>query len=447
MAYGRKRDDQQRLASVFRPTLTRRRYLKGLTTAGAAVLISGCSNVPGVSSSSQPWRQTTKLTASDSDGNDFFGQSVALDGPLAVIGAYQDEDPNGFKGGSVYVFAQEDGRWGEEAKLAPSDGGPEKEFGLDVATSGETAVISAWNDDNDNGERAGAAYVFTRADGTWTETAKLTASDGAEGHRFGKGVSIDGDTLVACSPGIHDPFEGGRGVGAAYVFTRSGDTWREEAQLMADDGDEGDIFGDNSAIDGDTVVIGAYGDWDPNGEFGGSAYVFTREGDGWSQQAKLVPSDGDSFDGAGFVALDGDTAVVGAPGDEDPNGDKAGSVYVFTRSGDTWREEAKLAADDGDEGDQFGHSVAVRGDTVLVTAFRDEDPNGPSAGAAYVFTRTNGEWVQQQKITPDDGDASARFGSLGVALQGDRALVGAPGMADKDGNRGAGSAYVFERNE
>lgn len=445
MASERQRDEEQRFGT-FTPRLSRREYLGGLAAAGAVGAVGGCLNI-GQPSSKLPWRQTAKLTASDPDGNDFFGQSVAMDGPTAVIGAYFDEDPNGTRAGSAYIFTRENGRWRQEAKLAPSDGSPNEEFGLDVAMSGDTAVISTTADDNDKGEKAGAAYVFTRADGTWDEAAKLTASDGAEGHRFGKGVSIDGDTLVACSPGIHDEFEGGKGVGTAYVFTRAGDTWREEARLMADDGDESDVFGDNSAIDGDTVIIGAFGDEDPNGEFGGSAYVFTRNGSSWSQQAKLVPSDGDSFDGAGFVDLDGDTAVAGAPGDEDPNGDKAGSVYVFTRSGDTWREEAKLAADDGDEGDQFGHSVAVRGDTVLVTAFRDEDPNGPSAGAAYVFTRTNGEWVQQQKITPDDGDASARFGSLGVALQGDRALVGAPGTADDDGNRGAGSAYVFDQNE
>ena len=164
---------------------------------------------------------------------------------------------------------------------------------------------------------------------------------------------------------------------------------------------------------------------------------------GWSQQVKLTPDDGDPIDSFGSsVTLDGARALVGAYGDEDPNGDDAGSAYVFERTNGSWTQQAKLIPDDGDADDLFGDAVALDGGTALVGAPWDEDPNGDSAGSAYVFERSNGSWAQQAKLAPDDGDAEDNFGSS-VTLDGDGALVGANGDEDPNGAN-AGSAYVFE---
>lgn len=158
-------------------------------------------------------------------------------------------------------------------------------------------------------------------------------------------------------------------------------------KLAAEDGDADDGFGWTIALDGDTALIGASGDDDPNGKGAGAAYVFERSNGRWEQQAKFAAGDGDAEDGFGVsVALASETALVGAPFDEDPNGTKAGSAYVFERSTGGWEQQAKLAAEDGDSEDGFGTSVALTGRTGLVGAPGDDDPNGKYAGAAYVFT-------------------------------------------------------------
>jgi len=176
------------------------------------------------------------------------------------------------------------------------------------------------------------------------------------------------------------------------VFTGDGGDWSQSAKLADDDGDSGDRFGDSAALssDGTTALVGASEDEDPNGTEAGSAYVFTGDGDEWSQSAKFAAEDGAGGDFFGWsVALssDGTTALIGAVFDDDPNGGDAGSAYVFTGDGGEWGQSAKLAADDGDSGDWFGWSVALSSDgtTALVGAKTDEDPNGAEAGSAYVF--------------------------------------------------------------
>ena len=241
----------------------------------------------------------------------------------------------------------------------------------------------------------GSVYVFTRATAGdlasgWTQVAKLTADDGAEADRFG---------FMRVDRRRHDGDRGdkdddkGANSGSAYVFTRdtAGDLasgWTQVAKLTADDGAEDDEFGSSVSIDGDTVVIGAYFD-DDNGSNSGSAYVFTRAtaGDlasGWTQVAKLTADDGAYDDVFGIrVSIDGDTMVIGS---------SSGSAYVFTRdtAGDLasgWTHVAKLTANDGAAGDEFGRSVSIDGNTVVVGAHYDNDPvKGDKSGSAYVFS-------------------------------------------------------------
>ena len=210
-------------------------------------------------------------------------------------------------------------------------------------------------------EDGGAEYPLTidpmlalQATTTFSQQAKLTASDGDNNDFFGISVAIDGDTAVAGAPLDNGDLSN---QGAAYVFTRSGTTWTEQQKLTASDGKANDLFGTSVAIDGDTVVAGAPGDGGTANS--GAAYVFTRSGTTWTEQQKLTASDGAANDLFGAsVSIDGDTAVVGAPND-DGGTINQGAAYVFTRSGTTWTEQQKLTASDGAANDFFGASVAI----------------------------------------------------------------------------------------
>jgi len=223
------------------------------------------------------------------------------------------------------------------------------------------------------------------------------------------------------------------------------------SKLMAADGANGDAFGMAADLDGNTAVIGAYGD-DDKGSGSGPAYVFQREtaaGSRWTQIAKLVPADGAPNDSFGSsVALAGDTIVVGAPGDDDKGRD-AGSAYVFQRNRggpNHWGQVTKLYADAGRLYGQFGMAVAIDGNTLIVGATH-YDGNVVDSGAAYVFERNQGgadNWGQMAKLVADDGAARDYFGAA-VGLSGDIAIVGA--WEDDDNGTNSGSVYIFGRNQ
>jgi hypothetical protein len=328
-----------------------------------------------------------KLLASDGVADDRFGNSVAVDGNTAVIGAIYDDD-KGSNAGAAYVFIRAaDGTWSQKTKLVAEDGAAGDYFGISVAVNGDTAIIGA-SLDNDKGSFSGSAYVFGRAaDGTWSQKAKLIAEDGAAEDWFGGSVSVDGDTAVIGAAGDDDkgsPLEGGSS-GAAYVFVRAADgTWSQKAKLIAEDGATGDHFGESVAVSGGTAVIGAAGDSD-KGTASGSAYVFVRAADGtWSQKAKLIDENGGESDYFGkSVAVSGETAVIGT-GDSD-KGTASGAAYVFGRAADgTWSQKAKLIAEDGAAWDYFGAKVSVNGGTAVIGAYGDDD-KGDYSGSAYVF--------------------------------------------------------------
>jgi len=328
--------------------------------------------------------------------------------------------------------------WIETQKILALDGGALDEFGHSVSLSGDTVLIGA-PANSDNGAWTGSAYVFIRTGTTWTQQQKLLPSDSALDDTFGLCVSLSGDTALIGSG--WDDNENGVDAGSAYVFTRTGTTWTQQAKLLALDGAAGDLFGASVALSGDTALIGALMD-DDNGVDAGSAYVFTRTGTTWTQQAKLLASDGAAGDQFSYYtcSLSGDTALISAPFDDD-NGVDSGSVYVFTRTGTTWTQQAKLLTSDGAAGDVFGISFSLDGDAAIIGASYDDD-NGTNSGSAYVFTRTGTTWTQQAKLLALDGAAGNYFGGF-VSLFGDTALIGAWG--DDDNGSDSGSAYVFTR--
>jgi hypothetical protein len=389
--------------------------------------------------------EAAKIIALDGAAGDQFGYSVALSGDTAVIGArFDSDDVNGLESGSAYVFIRTGTTWSQQAKLTASDGMARDWFGVRVAISGDTAVVTADADDDDvNGVDSGSAYVFTRSGTTWSLQAKLTAADGAPVDLFGYSVALSDDTAVFGAKFDDDDINGVKS-GSAYVFVRSGTTWSQQAKLTAADGKPGDEFGYSVALAGDTVVVTANADDDDvKGTDSGSAYVFTRSGAIWSQQAKLTAADGAAGDLFGVrSAVYGDTALIGARFTDD-SGDDSGSAYVFTRSGAVWSQQAKLTAADGAAGDDFGYSVSISGDSALVGAQSDDNNiNGVDSGSAYLFTRSGTTWSQYAKITASDGSAGDQFGGR-VAISGNTAIIGAR-LVDDDVNReNSGAAYVF----
>ena len=250
--------------------------------------------------------------------------------------------------------------------------------------------------------------------------ATLTASDFEDNDQFGHAVALEGDTAVI---GVVSDDDFGSGSGAAFVFTRSAGVWTEQQKLTASDAEPAGFFGSAVAIDGDTMVIGANGQ---GVDFTGAAYVFTRSAGLWTEQAKLtalgaVPLDNQQFF-ASAVAISGDTVVVGAHRHDEPFLN-AGAAYVYVRSSGVWTQQQELRASDAFKG-QFGVDVAIDGDTALIGAYADGSQE--NMGAAYVFTRTGVIWTEQQKLVQAVRKKQDRFGSS-VELEGDTALIGADG--------------------
>lgn len=308
--------------------------------------------------------------------------------------------------------------WGGEQKLLASDAAELDHFGWSVSLANDRALVGAHGESDGRG----AAYVFVKSGDIWIEEQKLVASDGAELDRFGSSVSLGTDRILVGAYGA-DAFRG-----AAYVFVKSGASWTEEQRIVASDGAAGENFGYSVSLAGERALVGAFG----SGAARGAAYVFVRGGSVWTEEQKLVASDGAADDTFGWsISVAGDRALVGAPGHDGARG----AAYVFVRNGSAWAEEQELVANDGVGFDNFGNAVSLAGDRALVGAYWNDD----FRGAAYVFVRSDSSWTAEQKLVASDG-AGSRFGTS-VSLAADRALIGAVGNGS-----GRGAAYAFLRN-
>jgi len=399
------------------------------------------------------WGEIASISHPDPADYDYFGSPVSISGETVLVGAYGKDHPGYPNAGSVYVFERNQGgpeSWGLVAHRVASDMEADGWFGRSASISDDTMLVGAPGVD-DVGDNTGSTYVFHRTGDVWIEEAKQQASDGAAGDGLGRAVAASGDVAVA---GAVWAAGSGDASGAAYVFRRNQDgpdAWGEVAKLAAPDGSTYDHFGEAVAISGDTVVVGALGD-DDLGHNSGSAYVYGRNqggADGWGEVAKLNASDGSAGDQFGHsVSISGDTVVVGA--DKVYSGG-AGSAYVFERNRDgaaSWGEVAELSASDAAAGDYFGIAVSISGSTAVAGAMWDDHSGHVDAGSAYVFKRNTGgadSWGEVTKIIasdPSDGDVFGRS----VSICNDAVVVGAV-LADHSGLTDAGLAYVFERNQ
>lgn len=311
-----------------------------------------------------PYIRTTRLTASDGATYDHLGSSVAISGDTVVAGAFNNREQ-----GAVYVFVKTVDGWPrtETAKLTASDGAAYDSFGISLAISGDTVVVGADYATVGSNVHQGAAYVFVKPAGGWrsmTETAKLTASGGAADSAFGNSASVSGDTVL-----IGAYYTGGSyRYGAAYVFVKPAGGWTsmtETAKLTPSDVMDHDHFGSDVAVSGSVAVVGST-------KSDGAAYLFVKPGSGWksmTETAKLTASDGPQFYLGFSVAINGDTVVAGAPYIAVGSNEHQGAAYLFVKPASGWTsmtETAKLTASDGARDDYFGRSMAITGDTVVV---------------------------------------------------------------------------------
>jgi len=472
------------------------------------------------------------IKASNAERWDLFGISVALsaDGNTLAVGAHREESAaTGIDGdqdnnwaddsGAVYVFSRVGGAWAQEAYVKASNTDAGDEFGNSVALSadGNTLAVGAWHEDSaatgiDGGQdnnwaddESGAVYVFSRVGGVWTQQAYVKASNAGTGDRFGERVALstDGNTLAV---GAWHEDSGATGIdggqdsnwaddsGAVYVFSRVGGVWTQQAYVKASNAETGDGFGESVALsaDGNTLVVGASressaatgidGDHDDNwASAAGAVYVFSRVGGAWTQQAYVKASNAEAFDWFGeSVALsaDGNTIAVGTwredsaatgidGGQSENSANHSGAVYVFSRVGGIWTQQAYVKASNTEVIDWFGKSVALNadGNTLAVGASGersaargvdgDQDENFiTKAGAVYVFRRVGGIWTQQAYVKSPNTEAEDVFGeSVALSADGNTLAVGAlledsaargvDGDQADNSAKGAGAVYLY----
>src|SRR6476620_439483 len=390
-----------------------------------------------------PWNPLVwleqKVTASDGTANSYFGSAAALKGSTALIGADGD---NSFQG-AAYLFTKSNGSWSQEQKLTASDGLAGDEFGYRVVLANDTLLVGAFTATVGGNASQGAAYLFTESNGTWSESQKLTASDGGLFDNFGASVALDGSTLVVGANGA--TVGGNAAQGAVYVFTESNGTWTHTHKLTANDGAAYDNFGLSVTLKGSTILVGS-----PQAAIGGHAgqgalYVFAESNGTWSQVQKLTASDGAANSSFGeSVALNGITALIGA-NNATVNGHSCqGAAYIFTQSNGTWSQVQKLTASDGAANSNFGSAVALNGSTALIGADGSTVGGNTYQGKAYLFMESGGNWSQSDTFIASDGAVDDYFGAA-LAWDGVTALISTP-HPTIGGNSSQGAAYFYKQS-
>ncbi|MGB2985717.1 MAG: S8 family serine peptidase, partial [Phycisphaerae bacterium] len=372
-----------------------------------------------------------ELAAFDAASGDHFGNSVSISSGVSVVGAR-----NAGGVGAAYVYRWEDTAWGDGVKLTAFDGAPDDLFGYSVSVSGDVIVIGARADDYSALTDAGSAYVYRWDGDSWDFEQKLTASEAATSDWFGASVAVSGDVIVVGAP-YSDA--AANNAGAAYIYRWDGGTWGDEVTLTSPGATLFDSFGASVAASGDVVLVGISGDDDEQANAGAAA-VYRWNGDSWDSEQKLTALDAGVSDLFGFsVSVSGNYAAIGSPKDDD-QGSNSGSAYVFEWNGATWNEQEKFTASYSGPDDDFGASVSIGDDCVVVGAAKD-DVLDDDTGSVYVFGRRGSTWSKQTRLTLPDAGADDQFG-VSVAVSDNFAVVGALAR-DPGGHSDAGSAYTY----
>jgi hypothetical protein len=309
------------------------------------------------------WSQTARLLANDGGAGDQLGNSVGISGDFVLAGAEYHDALAGNNCGAAYLFQRgADGRWGQIQKLQPNDARAQHNFGEYVAIEGSVAVIGC-RFDNTLGNNAGAAYVFERqANGTWIQSAKLLGSAGKRNDLSSDTLAVDGGRILMSS--YRSDASGGHS-GSAYLFEKLNGVWVEIARLVANDG-AGELSR-GVAIDGDRVVLGARLE-STNGSAAGAGYVFEKWNGQWLQTAKLVPKSARAYDWVGeAVAVQGDRIVLSGH-HHDLVGSNSGVAYVFELENGQWVEKKMLQSSAASPNDEFSFALGFSGTNLVATA-------------------------------------------------------------------------------
>jgi FG-GAP repeat protein len=466
------------------------------------------------------------------------GLAMSADGNTVVVSApHEDSGASGVNGnqkdesvwdsGAVYVFVRSGGRWTQQAYVKSSNPQLSDRFGIAVAVSGDgdTLAVGATLEDSgarginpsspagssetgqadNSAESAGAVYVFTRTGTRWAQQAYIKAANADAGDQFGWSLALsrDGNTLAVGAQGEGSAATGINGnrednsaadAGAAYVFVRRGSTWTQEAYVKASNAQAGDRFGFSITLsaDGNTMAVGSYdedggvsginGAVNEDAPGSGAAYVFTRRGTTWTQEAYVKQSltvRNSALGSAIVLSADGATLAVGAvdetslsrgiDGDQSSkqnNAVSAGAIYVFGRTGEGWRQQAYVKSFNIGPTDLFGMRLALSRDGSILAAgapgqsgggrgfkANPDDLSAPESGAVYLFVRNAGRWTQHTYVKAPNADAFDQFGSgvalsadggtLAVAANGDDSRSGIDGNQNDNSVRDSGAVFIF----
>lgn len=360
--------------------------------------------------------------------------AIALDGDLAVVGSAGDTVLGQFGGGTAYVFARSAGIWSRVDHLYDPAVGDSYRFGAAVAISGTRIAVGSPGAYAAAGGRTGKASVFEPNAGTWQIVANLDHGNAQANEAIGRSSALSGTTLLVGAPEALGANPAA--AGAAYVFEKLAGIWTQQVKLTPTS-TRTQGFGTSVDLEGDTAVVGAPYDYPT-----GAVYVYTQGSGDWPLQ-QMLPGGGMQAFGYS-VSLDGTLLAVGAPSDSSGTIHAApqGAVQLFSRSGISWSPQFTIQPNDAEMDDEFGLSVSLSGNTLLVGAPRADVGIETDAGAAYVFFYNGSSWVQQAKLLAPTVASLAGFG-VSVALQGDTAVIGA-GKEDP-GTSVRGAAYVYKR--
>ncbi|MDJ0845580.1 hypothetical protein [Crocosphaera sp.] len=382
----------------------------------------------------------TKYQPSDLKLTDYFGQSVAISGLWAIIGADQ-VDAVATNAGAAYLFQWDGGTWQQKQRLLPISisGTPSiySHFGWSVDMDGEWAIVGAYHQDTTGVKQGGAVYLFKLEGETWQPKQEpLLHSERKVNDHFGWSVAISGNYAVIGCKGNDGQYSN---VGAAYIYELQGEEWKEPQKIQSSQPKENDYFGTAVAISENWAMISGTAD-------GGSVHVFKWIDGNWIFQEKLQPPDIQARDEFGCsLAISGNKVIVGSQGR-----DNEGCAYIFELTGETWHFQSQIKANDTVTKDKFGCSVALSGDVAIIGAENadrsvgeDGEDTLDDSGKAYIFKYLDGDWQEQsEKLDPSDyGNESALFG-ISVAISGKLAMVGATGADEK-----LGAVYGFESRD
>ena len=391
----------------------------------------------GILSTAQAQRVPVQLEVSTVNEDQDFGYTVDLDGDVAIVGAFRDEDGIVLETGAVFVYRFDGTTWTEEAKLEADNAGPLHWFGWDVALSGDVLLASARNGDTFT-TNGGDVTVFRHNGNVWMEEDVLTPGDGVVGD-YGFAVDIDGDLAAVGASGRPGTVGGEGGV---YLYRHNGGQWLEEDLLLGSDLSLQSFFGNDVAIDGDRILVGAFNADDSTSNQAGKLFVFDYDGSQWNESAVLQSNDSNNIANLGVsVDIEGDWAVGGAPLDDELRGG-SGAALMYRYDGSNWNFHSKLTASDGEGFYLFGSSVDLSGNQLLVTADNWAPAGGNTSGKAYLFQYDDATdtWVEMESFVPAGVSTGGAFGHA-AAMQGDVMIIGAPehsGMLDD-----MGTAYIY----